>query len=350
MLPLMKSALAVLLGWSVVALVACDNAVTPTPASGGSGTITLPQGGSSMTQTGGTTATGNTSSGGGTGNVGTGGTGTGGGTDTAGVPLLPTDGWVDAASNVLGIQGAIFSYGDDTSKMGMTEDFTGMNACIKGTAAKVDTACTPVAPATDCYGTFWGAAIGLNLNQPIDPVTMEGVDPPLKFDATHLTGFSFTLSGSATGEAIPTTMRFKVEDGSAEYCTWKTVGKGPNTVLFTELETKCWEHSKMTGVSSVMAKGSLVKIAWQVVTNTGGTIPFDYCVSDIRAITDGTPIMATGGTGSGGSAAVGGTTASGGTGGASGGTTAGGTGGASGGTTAGGSGGASGGSGGSGGG
>jgi hypothetical protein len=228
--------------------------------------------------------------------------------------------------------------------MGMTEDFMGANACIKGTAAKVNTACTPVAPATDCYGTYWGAAIGLNLNQPIDPATGEGVVTPLKYDATHLKGFSFTISGPAgTDGMIPTTLRFKVEDGVTEYCTWKTVGKGPNTVLFSELETKCWEHSKGTGTSATTAQAGLLKIAWQVVTNTGGTIPFDYCVSDVRAITDGTapPAMCTsgtGGSGSGGTTASGGSTsggsASGGGGSASGGTggSSAGTGGASGGT------------------
>jgi hypothetical protein len=348
MLKDMKSALGLVLGVSLVALgVGCDDATTPgngNNTTGGS-TVTLPQAGTNA-QTAGTNAQTGGSTGTTGGSTGTGGA-TGGGSATEGVPLTPADGWVDAASNALCITGAMFSYGDDTSKMGMTEDFTGANACIKGTAAKVNTACTPVAPATDCYGTFWGAAIGLNLNQPIDPVTGEGVVTPLKYDATHLKGFSFTISGPAGGEGmIPTTLRFKVEDGVTEYCTWKTVGKGPNTVLFTELETKCWEHSKGTGTSATTAQAGLLKIAWQVVTNTGGTIPFDYCVSDVRAITDGTPPPAScpgvGGSGSGGSTS-GGSTSGGSTSGGSGGASAG-TGGASGGT-----GGASGGSGGTGG-
>jgi hypothetical protein len=29
----------------------------------------------------------------------------------------------------------------------------------------------------------------------------------------------------------------------------------------------------------------VIKIAWQVVTKKGGTVPFDFCVSDLRAIT-----------------------------------------------------------------
>lgn len=328
MLKDMKSALALVLGVSVVALsVGCDSADTP-DNSGTGGKIVVPQAGSNTGNTG-NTNTGNTGTGG-SGNATSGGSGTGGGVATEGVPLTVADGWVDAGGNALCVQGAMFSYGDDTSKMGMTEDFMGPNACIKGTAAKVDTACTPVAPATDCYGTYWGAAIGLNMNQPIDPVTGEGVDPPLKFDATHLKGFSFTISGSATGEMIPTTLRFKVEDGTTEYCTWKTIGKGPNTVLFSELETKCWEHAKGTGTSATTAQSGIIKIAWQVVTNTGGTIPFDYCVTDVRAITDDSPLPAScptaGGSGSGGSAAGGksgggtGGGASGGTGGGSGGT------------------------------
>src|SRR5689334_1737124 len=75
-----------------------------------------------------------------------------------GVPLTAMDGWVAVDSNTLGIQGAMFAYSDPTSGMGMAEDFVGANACIKGTAAKVDMMSdicknkTFTPPAMDCYG------------------------------------------------------------------------------------------------------------------------------------------------------------------------------------------------------
>jgi len=211
-----------------------------------------------------------------------GGTGGGGGTLPEGVPLTIADGWVDGASNTVGIQGAVFAYSDTTSAMGLTDNTaTGTKACISGTAAKVDLTCTPVPPATDCYGTFWGAAIGLNLNQPIDPVTNEGVDPPLAYDATanRVTGFAFMVDGPM----VPTGMRFKVENASTEFCTptAKNIKSGANTYKFEDLVSECWTTG---GTSAATAKSGLIKIAWHVVTNDSATIPFDFCISDIRAL------------------------------------------------------------------
>ena len=211
-----------------------------------------------------------------------------GGTGSAmlpeGVPLTATDGWVAADSNALGVQGAMFAYADDTSKMGMTEDFLAANACIKGTAAKVDLMCTFVAPATDCYGQFWGAAIGLNLNQPT--VMMDGMEvggDPIAFDASALTGFAFEISGAA----VPLSLRFKVEDASGEFCSpaTKKVAPGANTFLFEDLVSECWEMNAATmNPNAATAKSGIIKIAWQVVTNAMGAVPFDYCVSNVRAL------------------------------------------------------------------
>jgi hypothetical protein len=203
-----------------------------------------------------------------------------GGTATLpeGVPLTPTDGWVDGASNTIGIQGAMFAYADTTSGADLVEDFTGTNACITGTAAMVEMPCTIEAPATDCYGTYWGAAIGLNLNQPIDETTMMGADP-MPYDASALTGFAFEL----TGAMVPTSLRFKVEDGTTEYCTAAAtpIKAGANTVTFDKLVTECWAAG---GTPATGATSSLLKISWQVVTNAMSTVPFDFCVSEVRAL------------------------------------------------------------------
>lgn len=271
----MKSALGLILGVSILALYAgCggggdDNTGDPPltiAGSSGSGTTT-PMAGS------GTTA------------------GSGGSGSVEGVPLDPMNGWVDGASNTLKIQGAMFPFGDPTSLMGsMPVDFSmsGAKACFSGTAAKVDMAsmaCTTkmfTPPAKDCYGEFWGAAIGLNLNQTIDEATGMG-SAAAPFDASSLKGFAFEISGTTV--PAPTALRFKVEDSSGEYCNIAThqVKVGVNSFEFADLVKECWKPPTPP-VTAVGAKAGLIKIAWQVVTNDKGTVPFDFCVSNVRAL------------------------------------------------------------------
>ena len=222
---------------------------------------------------------------------------------TAG-PIDPTGpgAWLDGKSNSLKIQGATYAYGDSTSLVGMMADFTtDGTACISGTAAQVDqksTVCltkmfTP--PVTDCFGQFWGATVALNLNQSIDPVSMLG-SAPLPYDASALSGFQFELSGATVPP--PIALRFKVEDAAGnEYCTpvSKSIRVGTNSVAFSELQVKCYSPraaglppnltpNDIDMATGKVPKSNLVKIAWQVVTNTTGTVPFDFCVSGLAAL------------------------------------------------------------------
>lgn len=271
----MKSALGLILGVSLFALgvAACGGGTDDTT---GDPPIKITAGSSGT----GTTPTAGTSTG-----------GTGSGTPAEGVPLSPMNGWVDGASNILKIQGAMFPFGDPTSLMGsMPVNFSmsGTDACFKGTAAKVDMAsmaCTTkmfTPPAKDCYGEYWGAAIGLNLNQAIDEATGEGA-APAPFDGSSLKGFAFDISGTTV--PAPTALRFKVEDSSGEYCNMaaKQVKVGTNTLLFGDLVKECWKPPTPP-VTAEGAKAGLIKIAWQVVTNDKGTVPFDFCVSNVRAL------------------------------------------------------------------
>jgi hypothetical protein len=228
----------------------------------------------------GTTGTGGAPTGGGTGPSSGGTTGVGGSvvTPTGGVPLTPVNGWIDGSSNELGIQGAMFAYADETSAERMMDDFIRDHACISGIAAKVDLQCTPVPPAGDCYGTYWGAAIGLNLNQAINPETRMG-EAPLPYDASGLDGFSFEV----TGPGVPASLRFKVETAAAEFCSPppRPVRLGSNSFRFDELLEHCWAPG---GMSAEAAKSQIVKIAWQVVTNSAAEVPFDFCVGSLRAL------------------------------------------------------------------
>lgn len=305
MLNNMKSVVGLILGASVVAgVVGCDNGGDDPKGTGGTGNITLPGASGSGT---GNTGTGNTGNTGvvpmaGTTGTGTAGTdsgtgGSGGGMLPEGVGLTPMNGWIAGDSNMLAVQGAVFSFADDYSKAGppmMSEDFTMANACIKGTAAKVDAKCTIPMPApagvTDCYGLYWGAAIGLNLNQPtmMDPTTLMDVGgTPAPFDASKITGFAFEL----TGAMVPVSLRFKIDsgDGTEEYCTGAEtpIKLGANTVKFDQLRTKCWEplSKQPTPAKGTAIQSKVVKIAWQVVTNQASAVPFDFCVANIRALT-----------------------------------------------------------------
>ncbi|RYZ06678.1 MAG: hypothetical protein EOO73_15380 [Myxococcales bacterium] len=285
----MKSALLAILGVSLLATtVGCDGGSDDGGGTAGTGAGPVMSGGTPGA--GGTGVVPSAGTGTTAGTTATGGTGTGGtGTPASGVPLTVMDGWVDGANNLLKIQGAMFSYADDTSAAGppaMTTMAVGEKVCISGVAAKVDLMCTKPA-GMDCYGLYWGAAIGLNLNQPnvddpANPGMMIGGDP-MAYDASAITGFAFTIDGTK----VPTSLRFKVESGTpdapVEYCTptAKAVKLGENSYLFSDLLTECW---KTGGMPATGAKNALYKIAWQVVTNDKATVPFDYCVSNVRAL------------------------------------------------------------------
>ncbi|HYQ31404.1 MAG TPA: hypothetical protein VER04_29430 [Polyangiaceae bacterium] len=231
-----------------------------------------------------------------------------------GVPLTPAMGWV-AGDNAAGIEGAVFSFGDPTSKMGLVDNVVGPQACISGTAAKVDMASdacknmmfTP--PAKDCYGEYWGAAIGMNLNQKID---MTLVPPaggtPGAYDASLLDGFFFIISGDVV--PAPSAFRFKVEDGTNEFCNPAAIKikTGPNTVKFSDLVSECWTTKTPPAPTADTVKNHLIKISWQVVTNASATVPFNFCVSDVRALVKPgatLPPVGTGSAGGGGAGAPG---------------------------------------------
>ena len=101
----------------------------------------------------------------------------------------------------------------------------------------------------------------------------------MPFNASALKGFAFDIEGAA----VPSSLRFKVEDASGEFCSppAKGVKVGANTFLFTDLITQCW---KAGGMNAEGAKAGLKKIAWQVVTNDKSAVPFDYCVKEVRAL------------------------------------------------------------------
>jgi len=149
----MSSAAKLILGVSIFAMgagfAACDNGGSDNggASNAAGGPVTVPGAGSGNPSGGsGNPAAGNgqVTAGGSSGGASGAGTGTAGSGVILpdGIPLTPTDGWVDVASNILGVQGAMYAYADDTTKLTLTSVFMGPTGCMKGTAAKVVDPCT----------------------------------------------------------------------------------------------------------------------------------------------------------------------------------------------------------------
>jgi len=210
------------------------------------------------------------------------------------LPLSFTGGVV---SNIeLDVQGIVFAEADSHTAESMTSNLTVpieasvVDACIKGTAAKVDKfsdICKIMmftSPATDCFGEYWGADIAIYLNQPSDTDAGAGGEP-LPFDASTLKGFSFEI----TGGAVParSALRFQVEAEGRLFCSSGSVkiDPGTNRVLFEQLPEDCFRypHDPATPTAETV-KSELLKISWHVVTNDNAAVPFDFCVSNVRAL------------------------------------------------------------------
>lgn len=236
------------------------SAVTATATVAGTTTGTATTGGASTTGTavtttgaGGATATTAT-----TATATTGGDScTGTGTATAAVPITPADGWVDCASNAIGIQGAFFTYDDGTSTI-MPEDFSaaGAEICVTGTVAAT-------------AAEVWGAGVGFNLNQDV------GSDTANAWDATAagVSGISFNLSALPAGGLL----RLIYASAGVDHCVEITAA-GEQTVLFSETAAECWEAG-----GAAPAATTLESVKWQVAAVTD-EYAFDFCISGVAAV------------------------------------------------------------------
>lgn len=201
---------------------------------------------------------------------GSGGGGSVGGPPANSEPIEPADGWVAGDTNESGIQGALYTFKDDSGESTINpDDFaaSGTTVCVDGTGAQVDLECDE----DDCYGYFWGAGVGLNLNQEVDSDETLGYNA----DASGVVGFYFEI----TGPTIPQGLRFKAVGvgDEADYCVNITAGE--RSVLFSELRKSCWQP-----VAGEVDTTNLQAVQWQVSTATAGARPFNFCIENIRAI------------------------------------------------------------------
>lgn len=179
------------------------------------------------------------------------------GAATAPVPITPADGWVDCATNTIGIQGAFYTYDDGTSTI-TPADFSasGAEICASGTVA---------ATASD----IWGAGVGFNLNQDV------GSDAANAWDATAagVTGISFNVSALPTGGLL----RLIYTSAGVDHCVEITAA-GQQTILFSETAEECWSAG-----GGAPAATTLESVKWQVAA-VSAEYSFDFCISDVAAV------------------------------------------------------------------
>jgi hypothetical protein len=194
------------------------------------------------------------------------------------VAIIPHDGWVDGASNALGVRGAAYAEADPVTAETLESDVEGSHLCMRGAATTVDIQCTPVAPAKDCFDQFWGARLGVNLNQSDAQALL------LPYDASAFTGFSFDL----VGPSVPTNVRFSVEtsDGTS-YCLppAKATLAASWDVGVDDLVPQCHQHDP-TAPNASSAKPHFTALRWTVIGNTKNGVAFDFCVENLRVKLD----------------------------------------------------------------
>lgn len=200
------------------------------------------------------------------------------------VRLEPGEGWVDGASNSLGIQGAMFAAGDLFSYDTLVSDFRDSRACMSGVAVQVDITCQ-APPGGDCFALHYGTFLGLNLNQ--QRVGDDPVDPQ-PFDASAITGFAFDVEGPL----VPRVVRFELEtdqtDDDPVYCKTTSSDEPASShreVRIEELTQRCYAGGRR-GESATTVKERALRLRWHVITNSTGDVPFDFCVSNVHALTD----------------------------------------------------------------
>ncbi len=187
---------------------------------------------------------------------------------SSGYTLIPIDGWVDGASNEVGVQGALFAQADFISQYSQFSNFTLSSMCMEGETALVDVECTPFPPATTCFEETWGAQMGLHLNQPLG-------DGPESFDASGLLGFTFDV----TGPTVPEALHFFALTSQGDFCSGTQLLAGSNQVMFSEIVGAC-----LSAGGSPVDRSDITSIAWRVVASAAEVTAYDFCIENLTAL------------------------------------------------------------------
>lgn len=116
------------------------------------------------------------------------------------------------------------------------------------------------------YAKYWGAGIGVNLNQAMM------ADAPV--NAIQMTG-----SGVTVGISNPPATEFRVviDDGGTEYCA--VLSGGSTTVKWTDFNATCWDKT-LPGAKALAGPPLSKALKVQVITGDADR-PFDFCISNI---------------------------------------------------------------------
>jgi hypothetical protein len=253
-----------------------------------------PAGTGGVTGAGGTpTGTGGAGLGGATGTGGT--PGVGGTTGTGGAPgvggttggvLSFTSGVILGTSNSYGISGGVYTFSDmkgstispDCSTgapcFGTT---TGTGFCVMGTDTDV-----PTNTSSD-YATYWGAAVGLDLN---NPTFTSGAAMAYTATQKGFKGFTFTLMNLDSSQVRLTyEVRNTTTGNLDEYCA-NLSGLSTNTVLFTNAYQQCYNPVATRGPAMTAAQADHIEaIHWQVPSVYLFTTDFHFCIDSLQPVT-----------------------------------------------------------------
>lgn len=220
-----------------------------------------------------------------------GGTGGTGGTGATGDAVTwDKGGWVDTGANPFGIQGPWYSYNDcanamtanlpctvpDAAIMG-PDGITGWmvddtKVCTKGTAAQV---------VMEMYSLQWGAGIALDLNSSGGENAVKGDFNAETAGGTGIKGFIFDITSNATPPA-PVDLRVNIKTkatGDNSHFVTVPLNAKDKQVLFAEALQGNWVTAP-----TPLTVTAIESIQFQIYTNTSAPKPFDFCVSNMRAI------------------------------------------------------------------
>jgi hypothetical protein len=195
-----------------------------------------------------------------------------------GFALTPVAGWVAGGTNEAGIQGAFSTISDATGTPPGTTTImpasfqmaTGSQICVSGSVSQV---------VGTAYAQYWGGGVAFDLG---DPGQMM---PKVPWNRGRVVGFSFNI----TGTTIPPMAQFRF--GVAPYegstidddgpCT--NITMGANTIMLTQLRSACYDTAAPG--PALAGTALLASLKWQVATVTTAPTPFNFCITDLKAIT-----------------------------------------------------------------
>jgi len=190
-----------------------------------------------------------------------------------GEALEIVDGTIALDSNPYGIEASLFSLtSPQSSSLEVTSD-TG-SVCVRGTLDGV---------VDGDFANQWGALFGFTFTEG------GSVAVPWDLDGGDVVGFSFSVSGPL----LPP-LRFGALRGSSDpnvdtFCSvLPAFSNGTFEVPFSAIERDCW-----TPGGEPLAPRDLQNILWTLPAFEELTVPYDFCVGDVRPLLRSGPVPPT---------------------------------------------------------